>query len=139
MSVPPFEIVSGISAPSVTASVPALAMVSAPLSAAVSPLIRSTQAGSQASDTTPGRSQQVAVTVPAVRAASGQIEAFLRSQDHPLELRVEGAGREISVSVVDPESGKVLRQFPGEAALALAQLLAAEKNMGGNLLFDGQG
>jgi uncharacterized FlaG/YvyC family protein len=127
MAVPPFEIATDFSATIVPGPEP------------VARVARTTPEGSQAQGATAGGSQPVPVTAAAVQAATEQLDAFMRSQNVNLEFRVDGTSRDLAVSVLDPASGKVLRQFPGEAVLALAQLLATEKNLGGNFIFDGRG
>jgi flagellar protein FlaG len=67
------------------------------------------------------QAQEPVVTPEKVRAAAQQIESYLRSVDQGLQFRIDGGSGEVVVTVVDRESGQVIRQIPGDEALRLAQ------------------
>ncbi len=62
-------------------------------------------------------------TLDQVRAASEQIERFLKSSGRALDFHVDGDSGLVVVVVRDSASGDVIRQIPSEEALHLAQTL----------------
>jgi flagellar protein FlaG len=69
-----------------------------------------------------------------VRAAAAQIEAFLRSSGRELSFRVDAATDRVVVSVIEPATGEVIRQIPGDDALTLARSLRARRSVAGALV-----
>lgn len=68
--------------------------------------------------------QQVAVAPPAadLKQAVERIQSYLKSVNHALEFRVDSDSGRTVVSVLDVETGDLIRQFPSEEVLRLAQL-----------------
>jgi flagellar protein FlaG len=64
-----------------------------------------------------------APTMDQVRAASEQIEKFLKSSGRALNFHVDDGSGLVVVVVRDSASGDVIRQMPSEEALHLAQTL----------------
>jgi flagellar protein FlaG len=64
-----------------------------------------------------------APTMDQVRAASEQIEKYLKSSGRALDFHVDSDSGLVVVVVRDSESGDVIRQIPSEEALRLAQSL----------------
>ena len=62
-------------------------------------------------------------TLDQVRAASEQIEKYLKSSGRALDFHVDNDSGLVVVVVRDSASGDVIRQIPSEEALHLAQTL----------------
>jgi len=61
------------------------------------------------------------VEVPKIESVTKQIDSFLRSIGRSINFRVDPGSGEMVVSVIDANTGEVIRQVPGEEALRLAQ------------------
>jgi len=61
------------------------------------------------------------VEVPKIESVTKQIDSFLRSFGRTINFRVDPGSGEMVVSVLDANTGEVIRQVPGEEALQLAQ------------------
>jgi flagellar protein FlaG len=61
------------------------------------------------------------IEVPKIESVTKQIDSFLRSIGRTINFRVDPASGEMVVSVLDANTGEVIRQVPGEEALQLAQ------------------
>src|SRR5688500_8519081 len=61
------------------------------------------------------------IEVPKIESVTKQIDSFLRSIGRTISFRVDPASGEMVVSVLDANTGEVIRQVPGEEALQLAQ------------------
>jgi flagellar protein FlaG len=61
------------------------------------------------------------VEVPKIESVTKQIDSFLRSIGRSINFRVDPGSGEMIVSVIDANTGEVIRQVPGEEALRLAQ------------------
>ena len=61
------------------------------------------------------------VGVPKIESVTKQIDSFLRSIGRSINFRVDPGSGEMIVSVIDANTGEVIRQVPGEEALRLAQ------------------
>jgi flagellar protein FlaG len=59
---------------------------------------------------------------PQIEAVVSQIDRYLKSVARSLEFRVDGPGGHTVVSVRDTETGDLIRQFPGEEVLRLAEM-----------------
>ena len=59
---------------------------------------------------------------PEIEAVVLQIDRYLKSVARSLEFRVDGPGGHTVVSVRDTETGELIRQFPGEEVLRLAEM-----------------
>lgn len=59
---------------------------------------------------------------PQIEAVVSQIDRYLKSVARSLEFRVDGPGGHTVVSVRDAETGELIRQFPGEEVLRLAEM-----------------
>jgi flagellar protein FlaG len=68
----------------------------------------------------------------AMVAAQEQIQAFVRDMDRDLSFVFDEASGHMIVSVIDPQSGQVIRRLPGEELLRLASSFAQM----GNVLVD---
>ncbi len=62
-----------------------------------------------------------AVEIPKIESVTRQIDTFLRSTNRSLQFRVDDATGRTVVSIVDTETGEMIRQVPGEEVLRLAQ------------------
>lgn len=60
--------------------------------------------------------------VPDVAQAVQRIQSYLKSVNHALEFRIDSDSGRTVVSVRDVETGSLIRQFPSEEVLRLAQL-----------------
>jgi len=74
--------------------------------------------------------QQAAAVAPApdVEQAVQRIQSYLKSVNHALEFRIDSDSGRTVVSVRDVETGDLIRQFPTEEVLRLAQM-ADEQNL----------
>jgi flagellar protein FlaG len=63
-------------------------------------------------------------TVDEVKSAVKQIEAFLKASGRSLQFKLDDASGHMVISVLDAESGDLIRQIPGEDALRIARALA---------------
>ncbi|MEO8063023.1 MAG: flagellar protein FlaG [Pseudomonadota bacterium] len=61
------------------------------------------------------------VEVPKIESVTKQIDSFLRSIGRSINFRVDPGSGEMVVSVIDANTGEIIRQVPGEDALKLAQ------------------
>jgi flagellar protein FlaG len=61
------------------------------------------------------------IEVPKIESVTKQIDSFLRSIGRSINFRVDPGSGEMVVSVIDANTGEVIRQVPGEEALRLAQ------------------
>ena len=61
------------------------------------------------------------IEVPKIESVTKQIDSFLRSIGRSINFRVDPGSGEMIVSVIDANTGEVIRQVPGEEALKLAQ------------------
>ena len=65
----------------------------------------------------------------AVAAALAQIENFVRDMDRDLNFFMDEVSGYIVVSVIDPQSGEVIRRLPGDEVLRLARTIEQVGNM----------
>jgi flagellar protein FlaG len=73
----------------------------------------------------PAPAQQAAAPKPAadtIKAVAQQLESYLKSVSRALEFRVDATSGRTVVSVVDAETGDLIRQIPGEEVLRLAEM-----------------
>lgn len=63
-----------------------------------------------------------AAAVPDLKQAVERIQSYLKSVNRALEFRVDSDSGRTVVSVRDVETGDLIRQFPSEEVLRLAQL-----------------
>lgn len=56
-----------------------------------------------------------------IESVTKQIDSFLRSFGRSISFRVDPGSGQMIVSVLDANTGEVIRQVPGEDALKLAQ------------------
>jgi flagellar protein FlaG len=68
----------------------------------------------------------------AMVAAQEQIQAFVRDMDRDLSFVFDETSGYVVVSVIDPQTGQVIRRLPGEELLRLASSFAQM----GNVLVD---
>jgi flagellar protein FlaG len=61
------------------------------------------------------------IEVPKIESVTKQIDSFLRSFGRSINFRVDPGSGQMIVSVIDANTGEVIRQVPGEEALKLAQ------------------
>jgi flagellar protein FlaG len=61
------------------------------------------------------------IEVPKIESVTKQIDSFLRSFGRTINFRVDPGSGQMVVSVLDANTGEVIRQVPGEDALKLAQ------------------
>jgi flagellar protein FlaG len=61
------------------------------------------------------------VEVPKIESVTKQIDSFLRSIGRSINFRVDPGSGQMIVSVIDANTGEIIRQVPGEEALRLAQ------------------
>jgi flagellar protein FlaG len=61
------------------------------------------------------------IEVPKIESVTKQIDSFLRSIGRTINFRVDPGSGQMVVSVLDANTGEVIRQVPGEEALQLAQ------------------
>ena len=79
----------------------------------------------------PGQSveSEEAPPLEALKSAAEQIESYLRSIGRQLEFRIdEETGRTV-ISVLDLETGDLVRQIPSEETLRLARALGTQLNV----------
>lgn len=71
------------------------------------------------------------VEVPKIKIESvtKQIDSFLRSIGRSINFRVDPGSGEMVVSVIDANTGEIIRQVPGEEALKLAQSIEARMSV----------
>jgi flagellar protein FlaG len=65
------------------------------------------------------------IEVPKIESVTKQIDSFLRSIGRSINFRVDPGSGQMIVSVIDANTGEVIRQVPGEEALKLAQSIEA--------------
>jgi flagellar protein FlaG len=61
------------------------------------------------------------IEVPKIESVTKQIDSFLRSFGRTINFRVDPGSGQMIVSVLDANTGEIIRQVPGEEALKLAQ------------------
>jgi flagellar protein FlaG len=61
------------------------------------------------------------IEVPKIESVTKQIDSFLRSIGRSINFRVDPGSGQMIVSVIDANTGEIIRQVPGEDALRLAQ------------------
>jgi flagellar protein FlaG len=61
------------------------------------------------------------IEVPKIESVTKQIDSFLRSIGRTINFRVDPSSGQMVVSVLDANTGEVIRLVPGEEALQLAQ------------------
>lgn len=66
---------------------------------------------------------------PDVTQAVQRIQSYLKSVNHSLEFRIDSDSGRTVVSVRDVETGDLIRQFPSEEVLRLAQLADEQQNL----------
>jgi flagellar protein FlaG len=77
----------------------------------------------------PQQQQAPVVSAPSdVTQAVQRIQSYLKSVNHALEFRIDSDSGRTVVSVRDVATGDLIRQFPSEEVLRLAQL-AEEQNL----------
>jgi flagellar protein FlaG len=78
------------------------------------------------------------VVQPAARAAevAAQLDRYVKSSSRDLDFRVDQTSGRVVVSVLDKETGELIRQIPDEVALRIAQRLAGHAMAAGSLLVD---
>jgi len=69
------------------------------------------------------------IEVPKIESVTRQIDSFLRSIGRTINFRVDPGSGEMIVSVLDANTGEVIRQVPGEEALKLAQRIEDSLSM----------
>lgn len=67
----------------------------------------------------------VPVEVPNIESVTRQIDSFLRSFGRSINFRVDPGSGQMIVSVINANTGEIIRQVPGEDALKLAQSIEA--------------
>ena len=85
---------------------------------------KSASPATAAPEAQPQQPQQAAAApaVTDVTQAVQRIQSYLKSVNHALEFRVDSESGRTVVSVRDVETGNLIRQFPSEEVLRLAQL-----------------
>lgn len=61
------------------------------------------------------------IEIPKIESVTKQIDSFLRSIGRSISFRVDPGSGQMIVSVIDANTGEIIRQVPGEDALKLAQ------------------
>ena len=69
------------------------------------------------------------IEVPKIESVTKQIDSFLRSNGRTLNFRVDTASGRMVVSVLDANTGELIRQVPGEDAIRLAESIEASMSM----------
>jgi len=69
------------------------------------------------------------IEVPKIESVTKQIDSFLRSIGRSINFRVDPGSGEMIVSVIDANTGEIIRQVPGEEALKLAQSIEARMSV----------
>jgi flagellar protein FlaG len=62
------------------------------------------------------------IKAPQIEAVVAQIDRYLKSVARSLEFRVDGPGGHTVVMVRDADTGDLIRQFPGDEVLRLAEM-----------------
>ena len=65
------------------------------------------------------------IEVPKIESVTKQIDSFLRSIGRTINFRVDHASGRMVVSVLDANTGELIRQVPGEDAIRLAASIEA--------------
>ena len=86
----------------------------------------------------PAAVQQEAPAPQALEKAAARMEDYARSVGRSLQFRVDEGSGQVVVSVRDLTTGELIRQIPSEAALHIAQELAAGRADGASLIIEGQ-
>jgi flagellar protein FlaG len=89
-------------------------------------------------DATPAVVVAPVVDVPLrdLKAASAEIERFVRSAGRSLQFRVDDDSGRVVVSVRDAETGELIRQIPSDAALRIAKSIQQEQAVVDSLLVE---
>jgi flagellar protein FlaG len=69
------------------------------------------------------------IEVPKIESVTKQIDSFLRSMGRTISFRVDNASGRMVVSVLDANTGELIRQVPGEDAIKLAESIEASMSM----------
>lgn len=69
------------------------------------------------------------IEVPKIESVTKQIDSFLRSMGRTINFRVDTASGRMVVSVLDANTGELIRQVPGEDAIRLAESIEASMSM----------
>jgi flagellar protein FlaG len=67
-------------------------------------------------------SLEAAEVAPDIESVAARIDQYLKSVSRTLEFRVDGPSGHTVVSVRDTETGDLIRQFPNEEVLRLAEM-----------------
>ena len=67
-------------------------------------------------------SSDVTEIAPSLESVAARIDQYLKSVSRTLEFRVDGPSGHTVVSVRDTETGDLIRQFPNEEVLRLAEM-----------------
>ena len=70
------------------------------------------------------------IEVPKIESVTKQIDSFLRSMGRTINFRVDHASGRMVVSVLDANTGELIRQVPGEDAIRLAASIEASMSVG---------
>jgi flagellar protein FlaG len=65
----------------------------------------------------------------ATAQTAGRITEYVQSLRRDLQFRVDEATDKVVVTVVDPESGEVVRQIPSEEVIAVARALGQSQGL----------
>ena len=68
------------------------------------------------------KAAEVAKAAPTLEQVAARIDKYLKSVSRTLEFRVDAPGGHTVVSVRDTETGDLIRQFPNEEVLRLAEM-----------------
>ncbi len=63
--------------------------------------------------------------IPKIESVTRQIDSFLRSINRSLQFQLDPATGQMVATLIDAETGDVIRQVPGEEALRIAQRIEA--------------
>ena len=69
------------------------------------------------------------VEVPKIESVTKQIDSFLRSIGRTINFRVDPSSGRMVVSVLDANTGELIRQVPGEEAIRLAADIEASMSV----------
>jgi flagellar protein FlaG len=63
--------------------------------------------------------------IPKIESVTRQIDSFLRSINRSLQFQLDPGTGQMVATLVDAETGEVIRQVPGEEALRIAERIEA--------------
>jgi flagellar protein FlaG len=63
--------------------------------------------------------------IPKIESVTRQIDSFLRSINRSLQFQLDPATGQMVATLIDAETGDVIRQVPGEEALRIAERIEA--------------